>query len=138
MNVNGLEEEMGEASEPDVDALAKEVVGAAMRVMNGLGVGLPEKHYENALRIELEESGHRLSQQMRFEVMYRGRTVGTLIPDLIVDDVLIVDPKVVEQIGRSEIAQMLTYLSITGLPLALLINFKPARITWRIVHPPRR
>lgn len=109
-----------------------------MRVMNGLGVGLPEKCYKNALRFELEESGHRLEQQRRFPVLYKGQSVGTLIPDLIVDGLLIVDPKVVDQIGRPEIAQMLTYLSLTHLPLALLVNFKPARITWRLVHPPRR
>jgi GxxExxY protein len=55
------------------------------------------------------------------------------VPDLIVDDLVIVDPKVAETFNESHLAQMLGYLSITGLSLALLINFKHARLEWRRV-----
>ena len=57
--------------------------------------------------------------------------IGNLVPDLIVNDAVIVDPKVVACITETHIAQMIGYLNITGLDLALLINFKNARLEWK-------
>ena len=62
---------------------------------------------------------------------------GKIIPDLIVDDAVIVDPKVVSCFTDTHVAQMLGYLSITGLDLALLLNFKNARLDWKRVLRPR-
>jgi GxxExxY protein len=113
--------------------LSHDIVGAAMAVLNELGPGLDEKIYERALVVELRERGHRISQQSNFEVRYHGVPIGTLIPDLIVDDAVIVDPKVVRAFDESHIAQMIGYLAITGLKLALLVNFKFARLQWKRV-----
>lgn len=51
-----------------------------------------------------------------------------LIPDFIVDDLVIVDTKVVTSFNDSHLAQMLGYLNITGLKTALLLNFKYSRL----------
>lgn len=51
-----------------------------------------------------------------------------LIPDLIVENAVIVDPKVVTTFNENHIAQMLGYLNITGLETALLLNFKHAKL----------
>jgi PD-(D/E)XK nuclease superfamily len=56
-----------------------------------------------------------------------------LIPDLIVDQKVIVDPKVVAAFNEAHVAQMIGYLTITGLELALLLNFKSARLEWKRV-----
>ena len=50
---------------------------------------------------------------------------------------MIVDPKVVACFTDTHLAQMLGYLSITGLDLALLLNFKNARLEWKRVLRPR-
>ena len=113
--------------------LSESIIGAAMTVLNTLRPGLIEKLYERALVIELEKRGHRVDQQKEFPVFYDGRLIGTLQPDLIVDGAVIVDPKVVSQFGDSELAQMLGYLSITDLKLALLLNFKYAKLDWKRV-----
>lgn len=52
-------------------------------------------------------------------------------------DTVIVDPKVAACFTDTHIAQMLGYLSITGLDLALLLNFKNARLEWKRVLRPR-
>jgi GxxExxY protein len=52
---------------------------------------------------------------------------------LIVDDTVIVDPKVVSSFNDAHVAQMIGYLTITGLELALLLNFKNARLEWKRV-----
>jgi GxxExxY protein len=77
--------------------------------------GLDEKLYERALVIELRARGHQVDQQNEFPVSYEGQHIGTLIPDLIVDGLVIADPKVVSAFTDTHTAQMLGYLNITGL-----------------------
>ena len=111
--------------------LSEAIIGAAMKVLNALKPGLDEKLYENALLIELTRRGHRVDQQKSFPVHYEGQLIGTLVPDLIVDDLVIVDPKVVTNFTDTHVAQMTGYLAITQLQLALLLNFKFARLGWK-------
>ena len=111
-----------------------------MAVLKELKPGLDEKLYENALVIELVSRGHKVDQQQTYPVHYRGHFVGKLTPDLIVDGRIVVDPKVVSAFTDTHVAQMTGYLAITGLQLALLLNFKFARLEWkRIVRtqPPK-
>ena len=112
---------------PNAD-LTQLVIGAAMKVLNTLRLGLDEKLYERALVIELTKQGIRCDQQKQHEVLDDGQLIGTLIPDLNVEDCLIVDPKVVTSFNESHIAQMPGYLNITGLKTALLLNFKYAQL----------
>jgi GxxExxY protein len=50
-------------------------------------------------------------------VFYLNELVGNLIPDLIVDQKVIVDPKVVAAFNEAHVVQMIGYLTITGLSL---------------------
>lgn len=115
------------------EEITKDIIGAAMVVLNELKPGLDEKLYENALVIELVARGHVVEQQRDYPVRYRGQLIGKLIPDLIVDGRVIADPKVVTAFNDSHFAQMLGYLNITGLHVALLLNFKEAQLTWKRV-----
>jgi GxxExxY protein len=112
---------------------SQSILGAAMEVLNVLRPGLSEKAYENALVIELLKRGHRVEQQRRFDVRYEGEIVDTLIPDLLVDELIVVDSKVVNEFSMTHVAQMLGYLAITGFRLALLMNFKHADLRWKRV-----
>jgi GxxExxY protein len=114
-------------------ALTESIIGGAIAVLNELRPGLDERLYENALVIELRERGHVIVQQAQFPVHYHGHHIGTLIPDLIVDGKVIVDPKVVIAFNETHIAQMIGYLNITGLEVALLLNFKEAKLTLKRV-----
>jgi GxxExxY protein len=115
------------------EELSGKIIGAAMQVLNELKPGLDEKLYERAMIIELKHRGHVVSVQRSFPVYYGGELIGNLVPDLIVDDAIIVDPKVVACFTETHVAQMIGYLNITGLDLALLINFKNARLEWKRV-----
>jgi GxxExxY protein len=115
------------------EELTGDIIGAAMAVLNELKPGLDEKLYENALVIELVARGHTVEQQREYSVHYRGHFIGKLIPDLIVDGKVIVDPKVVTTFNDTHIAQMLGYLNITGLEVTLLLNFKEAKLAWKRV-----
>ena len=113
------------------EELSGKIIGAAMMVLKELRPGLDEKLYERAMIIQLRHGGHSVSAQSSFPVSYRGELIGNLIPDLIVDDAVIVDPKVVSCFTDTHVAQMIGYLNITHLDLALLINFKNARLEWK-------
>lgn len=115
------------------EKLTHDIIGAAMAVLNELKPGLDEKLYENALVIELVARGHTVEQQREYPVHYRGHFIGKLIPDLIVDGQVIVDPKVVTAFNDTHVAQMLGYLNITGLEVALLLNFKDSTLAWKRV-----
>ena len=113
--------------------ISEVVIGSAMKVLNALKPGLAEKAYENALVIELRKRGHKVDQQKKFEVRYEGELVDILVPDMVVDDLVIVDPKAVEVFTTTPLAQMQGYLTITQLRLALLLNFKFADLRWKRV-----
>ncbi len=102
-----------------------------MRVHNSLCPALDEKIYENSLIIALERLGIDCEQQARFPVYFDHKPVGTLIPDLIVDEKIIVDAKVVESFTKTHESQILGYLSISGLKIGYLINFKHFKIQWK-------
>jgi GxxExxY protein len=111
--------------------LSESIIGAAMTVLNELKPGLDEKPYERALVLELRARGHAVEQQRQFQVHFRGEQIGILAPDLIVDALVIADPKVALGFTDTHLAQMIGYLSITNLRLALLLNFKYAKLAWK-------
>jgi len=87
------------------EELSEAIIGAAMAVLNELKPGLDEKLYENALVIELLERGLATDQQKRFDVHYKGQHIGSLVPDLIVDGLVVVDPKVVTDFNDTHLAR---------------------------------
>ncbi len=109
----------------------REIIGCSMEVLNGLGHGLLEKPYENALVVEFKVRKFNYLQQPRYDVMYKDVVVGEYIPDLIVFDKVVVDTKVIDHITDHEIGQMLNYLKVTGFKVGLIINFKKARLEWK-------
>ena len=125
------EHEFGEGSSK---LLLKEevyqIVGCAMEVFNGIGHGLHEKIYENALVVEFKLCGIAFDQQRRFAVIYKEVQVGEFVPDLITHGAIVVDAKVIDRITDHERGQMLNYLRISKLRVGVLVNFKNAKLEW--------
>lgn len=112
----------------ELDALAFNVIGAAIEVHRELGPGFNEKPYENALAIELGLRVIRCEQQRPIHVVYQGHDVGEGAIDRIVEDKLIVELKTVDELVSKHSAQVISYLKATNLPLGLLMNFKVAHL----------
>ena len=96
------------------EEITRDIIGAAMTVLNELKPGLDERLYENALVLELTARGHTTQQHREFPVHYRGQFIGKLVPDLI------------------------GYPNITDLEVALLLNFKESTLTWKRVVRERK
>ena len=111
-----------------------QLVGCAMEVLNGVGHGLHEKIYENALVVEFRLRGIAFDQQPRFDVTYKAVKLGEFIPDLITHSAVVVDTKVIDRITDHERGQMINYLRITKLRVGVVLNFRHAKLEWeRIV-----
>ena len=100
------------------EELSGKIIGAAMNVLKP---GLDEKLYERALVIELRRRGHTVDAQRSYPVFYDSELIGHLLP------------KVVSAFNEAHTAQMIGYLAISQLDLALLLNFKSARLEWKRV-----
>lgn len=115
------------------EKLTRTIIGAAMKVHSRLRPGLDESFYEKALLIELNKLGLNVDNQREFAVHYEGHFLGKLIPDMIIENAVIADPKVATAFNDTHVAQMIGYLNITGLEVALLLNFKHASLQWKRV-----
>ena len=111
----------------------RKIIGCAMEVMNVLGHGFLEKVYENALCVEMRLQGIPFQQQPRYEVHFKSEQVGEYVPDLVVADSVVVDAKTIDAITDHEIGQVINYLKITGLRVALILNFKHSKLQWKRV-----
>ncbi|MFA6473030.1 MAG: GxxExxY protein [Candidatus Latescibacterota bacterium] len=107
----------------EINELTKSVIGCAYRVHKELGAGFLEKVYENALKIEIEDSGIDVVQQFPIPVNYRGRMVGDFYADLLVEGNVIIELKAVQKLAKEHEVQLVNYLSATGIDNGLLINF---------------
>lgn len=107
----------------EVDEIARAVIGAAIEVHRHLGPGHIETMYERALAIELDVRGISYERQVSTELAYKGILVGEFRVDLVVGGAVIVELKAVESLSATHVKQVLSYLKLTGLELALLLNF---------------
>jgi GxxExxY protein len=108
------------------DNLTHMIIGCAYKVHNTLGPGFLEKIYENALRIELEKAGICVRQQQPIRVCYDGQVIGDYFADLFIDEDLIIEIKAVQALVKEHEAQLVNYLTATGVNNGLLINFGPS------------
>ncbi len=119
--------------------LTYRIIGAAMRVHNRIGPGHKEAVYQAALAHELQEAGLLAEREHPIELYDRGRFLGLLYLDLLVEGRVVVEVKAVAHLlTREEVAQVITYLAATGLPVGLLLNFGRKRLEYRRILPPRK
>ncbi|MEO8590266.1 MAG: GxxExxY protein [Flavobacteriales bacterium] len=104
--------------------LSKHIVDAALTVHRALGPGLLESVYEHCLAFELRERRLQVLQQQALPAHYKGVALdlGFRI-DIWVDGKVVVEVKAVDALNDVHLAQVLTYLKLSGNTLGLLVNF---------------
>ncbi len=109
--------------DPEVDALAFRVIGAAIEVHRVSGPGYLERVYEEALCVEFGLREIPFARQVPVAVLYKGHRVGEGYLDYLVGEHLIVELKAVASLLPIHEAQMISYLRSKGAQIGLLINF---------------
>ena len=107
----------------DIEKLCYDVIGAAMRVHSYFGDGYLEEVYKNALLVELKKLGLVVQSEVAIPVDYHGIRVGDYRADIIVDARLILELKAVTALNKRHEAQVVNYLTATGINDGLLLNF---------------
>lgn len=99
------------------------IIKSFYNVYNKLGYGFLEKVYENAMIIELSESGLSCEKQKHIDVFYKNKNVGQYFADILVNDLIILELKAMESICLEHEAQLINYLKATKCEVGLLLNF---------------
>lgn len=105
------------------EEITRKIIACVYKVHNALGAGFLEKVYENALRLELQKNGFEVYQQYPINVYYDKILVGEFYADLLVDNLIVLELKAVENLQPLHETQLVNYLKGTGLEIGLLINF---------------
>ena len=103
--------------------VTERIIGCAIEVHKDLGPGLLEKPYLIAVCVELAHQGIRFERERTIGLQYRGVNIGDYIPDLIVEERVVVEIKSCLRDEDVFTAQMLTYLRLTKLRVGLILNF---------------
>jgi GxxExxY protein len=104
--------------------LSRIVFDAGLKVHKALGPGLLENAYEECLYYEIQKSGISVEKQKALPLIYdEVKLDAGYRVDLLIDDKLIVEVKAVRELNDLHLAQVLTYLKLSGCKLGLLINF---------------
>lgn len=108
----------------ELDQITGAIIAAAMKVHTALGPGLLESVYRTCLEHELKKQGLRVESEVWLSVQYDTLKLdGAYRADLIVEDLVVVELKAVEEVLQLHKAQLLSYLILTGKPVGLLLNF---------------
>ena len=109
--------------------ISEKIIGCAIQVHRSLGPGLLESAYLECLYYELVNIGLKVEKQKPLPLIYKEikLDVGYRI-DLFVEDKVVVELKSVDALNDVYIAQVLTYLKLSGCKLGLLMNFNVLRL----------
>lgn len=113
----------------DLNKLSQNIIGAAIEVHRQLGPGLLESAYEQCLAHELSLRGLACERQLPLSIQYKGKWIESAYRlDVIVEDMVVVELKAVEEVSEIHKVQLLTYLRFANKPLGLLMNFHSMRL----------
>ena len=107
-----------------INEITQKIIGCAIEVHRNLGPGLLESAYEECLAFELKEAGLNFRRQQPTPVIYKEIKLdcGYRI-DILVENLVVLELKVVDEFCPVHKAQMLTYMKFSNMRFGLLINF---------------
>lgn len=111
--------------------LSYKIIGCAFDVYNELGAGHNEKYYQRALAEALKRIGLKFIEQQSFPLKYQGKTIGRSYLDFLIEDKIVAEIKKGERFSKRHIDQVMEYLRIGNLKLAILINFTNYGVTFK-------
>ena len=113
------------------EALAKQIIGLAIKVHRTLGCGFLESVYSNVLVLELRKAEIKFECEKVFPVFYDEVQIGVFHADLVIEDRLIVELKSVEALNISHSVQLVNYLAAARIDLGLLLNFGTRKLDFK-------
>ena len=108
----------------DIENYFRKILDSSFAVHTALGPGLLESAYEECLFYELRQSGLNVQKQKPLPLIYKEvKLEAGYRVDLLVENSVIVEIKSVDELNNVHLAQVLTYMKLSGCKLGLLVNF---------------
>jgi GxxExxY protein len=113
----------------DIEKIFRSILDCSFKLHSALGPGLLESAYTKCLYYELVRSGYYVEKQKPLPLIYKDVKLdaGYRI-DLLVEDRVVIEVKSVDALADIHLAQILTYLKLSGCKLGLLVNFNVAHL----------
>jgi len=112
--------------------ITHEIIGTAMEVHNELGFGFLEQVYQKAMVEELKCRNINFLAQFPVKVIYKEKEVGTYVPDLLVENKVIVEIKALEIVNYDNIqVQIINCLVSTKKVIGLYLNFGKVKLEYK-------
>ena len=115
--------------------LTFDVIGGLIQVHSTLGPGFIHRIYTSAVYHELRLRGFEVLPRHEYQVFYSGRPVGGMkFNHLQVGSSLLVFPVAIQDLGQLHIDDFKSWMCYLGMPLAILANFYPSRLDWKVLR----
>ena len=111
---------------------AFKIVGICMEIHKTLGMGLKEINYKDAMEMDFLEAAIPFEREKKFMVKYKNKILkNPYYADFTVFDSIVIEVKSVSLLIEAHMAQALSYLAVSGMKLALVINFGERSLIWK-------
>lgn len=109
------------------------IIGSAYEVYNSIGSGHLEKIYQRALAVAFEKNGLKFQEQIRRDIIFAGKIVGSGKLDFLVEKKIVVEIKRANYFNPADFEQVLQYLKMNNLELGILIRFTTTKVLFKRV-----
>src|SRR6266496_1555619 len=118
-------------SEYKYSEITEIIIGCAIKVHNALGAGFPEYIYQRALEIELQKTSLKMHREKEQSIFYDGHFIGNRRVDFLIEDIITVEIKAINELDNAHLNQALNYLEAFSLEVGLLINFGSPKLQFK-------
>ena len=114
--------------------ITAKIIGCAMKVHRELGFGFQEYIYQRALEIEFTNASLRFKMEYEMPIYYAGEKIGIRRVDFFVEDKIMIELKAKAVLEKQYFVQTFNYLEVSGIEIALLLNFGGASLQFKRLH----
>jgi GxxExxY protein len=110
--------------------LTYKIIGLLFKVHTQLGCGFPERIYQRALELELQNEGIEYKTEKEIKVIYTKKIIGSFRLDLVIEEKVIIEIKALEYLPKVAKEQLVSYLKATPYEVGLLANFGTPKLEY--------
>lgn len=105
--------------------ISNDIIGCSIQIHKIFGPGLLESAYKEFLYYDLIQMGYYVEKEKTMPVIYKEvkLNLGYRL-DIVIKEMVVVEIKRVDRISDVHMAQLLTYMTLGGYKLGLIINFQ--------------
>lgn len=100
--------------------LSYRIIGVLFDVYKHLGYGHREIYYQRAIALGLSEQGMNYEQEKKIPLSYKGKTIGKVSLDFLIENKIILEIKVANMMRQKDIEQILEYMKTSGIKLGIV------------------